>query len=130
MKLVSKRAGIATVGVAACGLVAAAALASPPSGFTPTTLVPEAETAHSFHVNSDRVKLQAKGPVDVRVQRVDIAAGGSSGWHHHPGVVIVAVQTGTVTYVDSNCDTTSYGAGSPNGSVFIESGDDHMRCAT
>jgi quercetin dioxygenase-like cupin family protein len=124
VKLVSKRAGIATVGVAACGLVAAAALASPPSGFTPTTLVPEAETAHSFHVNSDRVKLQAKGPVDVRVQRVDIAAGGSSGWHHHPGVVIVAVETGTVTYVDSNCDTTSYGAGSPNGSVFIESGDD------
>ena len=124
MKLASKRAVAASVGVAACGLVAAAALASPPSGFTPTNLVPEAEIAEGFHVNSDRVKLQTKGPTDVRVQRVDIAPGGRSGWHHHPGVVIVAVERGTVTYVDSNCDATSYGAGSPNGSVFVESGDD------
>ena len=124
MKLANKRAVVATVGVAACGLVAAAAFASPPSGFTPTNLVPEAEIARSFHVNSDRIKLQTKGPVDVRVQRVDIAPGGRSGWHHHPGVVIVAVETGTVTYVDSNCVATSYGAGSPNGSVFVESGDD------
>jgi quercetin dioxygenase-like cupin family protein len=124
VKLASKRAGVATVGAAACGVVAAAALASPPSGFTPTNLVPEAEIAESFHVNSDRIKLQTKSPADVRVQRVDIAPGGRSGWHHHPGVVIVAVETGTVTYVDSDCQATSYGAGSPNGSVFVESGDE------
>ena len=123
MKYARKRVAVATVGVAACGVVAAAALASPPSGFTPTNLVPEAEIAESFHVNSDRVKFQTKGPTDVRVQRIDIAPGGRSGWHHHPGVVIVAVETGTVTYVDSDCDATSYGAGSPNGSVFVESGD-------
>ena len=124
MRLASKRAVVATVGVAACGLVAAAAFASSPSGFTPTNLVPEAEIAERFHVNSDRVKLQTKGPVDVRVQRVDIAPDGRSGWHHHPGVVIVAVQSGTVTYVDSDCDAISYGAGSPHGSVFVESGDE------
>ena len=123
MKYARKRAVIAAIGVAACCVGAAAALASPPSGFTPTNLVPEAEIAESFHVNSDRIKLQTKGPTDVRVQRVDIAPGGRSGWHHHPGVVIVTVETGTVTYVDSNCDATSYGAGSPNGSVFVESGD-------
>ena len=124
MKLASKRAAVATIGVAACGAVAAAALASAPSGFTPTNLVPEAEIAQRVRVNSDRVKLQTKGPVDVRVQRVDIAPGGRSGWHHHPGVVIVAVEAGTVTYLDSNCDATSYGAGSPNGSVFVEAGDE------
>jgi quercetin dioxygenase-like cupin family protein len=124
VKPARKRAAVATVGAAACGLVAAAALASPPSGFTPTNLVPEGEIAESSHVNSDRVKLQTNGPVDVRVQRVDIAPGGHSGWHHHPGVVIVAVQSGTVTYVDSDCEATSYGAGSPNGSVFVESDDE------
>ena len=122
MKLASKRAAVATVGVFACGAVAAAA--SPPVGFTPTNLVSEAEIAERFHVNSDGVKLQTKGPVDVRVQRVDIAPGGRSGWHHHPGVVIVAVEKGTVTYVDSDCDATSYGAGLSNGSVFVESGDE------
>ena len=124
MKYARKRAAVATVGVAVCGVVAAAALASPPSGFTPTNLVPEAEIAKRFHVNSDGVKLKTKGPADVRVQRVDIAPGGRSGWHHHPGLVIVAVETGTVTYVDSDCDAISYGAGSPNGSVFVESGDE------
>ena len=124
MKYARKRAAVATVGVAACSVAAAAAFASPPSGFTPTNLVPEAEIAESVHVNSDRVKLQTKGPTDVRVQRIDIAPGGRSGWHHHPGVVIVAVQTGTVTYVDSDCEPTAYGAGAPNGSVFVESGDE------
>ena len=123
MKLASKRAAIATVGVATCGVVAAVALASPPSGFTPTNLVAEAEIAERVHLKSDGVKFKTKGPVDVRVQRIDIAPGGRSGWHHHPGVVIVAVQSGTVTYVDSDCNATSYGAGSPNGSVFVESGD-------
>ena len=125
MKLARKRAAVATVGVAVCGVVAAAALASPPSpGFTGTNLVPEAEIAERLHLNSDGVKFQTKGPADVRVQRIDIAPGGRSGWHHHPGVVIIAVQTGTVTYVDSNCDAISYGAGSPNGPVFTESGDE------
>jgi quercetin dioxygenase-like cupin family protein len=123
VKLASKRAVVASVGAAACGLVAATALASSPSGFTPTNLVPEAELAQRVHVDSDRVKLKTKGPVDVRVQRIDIAPGGRSGWHHHPGVVIVAVESGTVTYVDSDCDAISYGAGSPHGSVFVESGD-------
>ena len=124
MKLASKRTAVATVGVVACGVVAAATFASPPTGFTAANLVPEAEIAKRFHVNSDRVKLQTKGPADVRVQRVDIVPGGRSGWHHHPGVVIVAVESGTVTYVDSDCDAISYGAGSPNGSVFVESGDE------
>jgi quercetin dioxygenase-like cupin family protein len=124
VKLASKRGVVATVGVAACGVVAAAALASPPSGFTPTNLVPEAEIAERLHLNSDRVKFQTKGPVDVRVQRIDVAPGGRSGWHHHPGMVIVAVERGTVSYVDSDCDAISYGAGSPDGSVFVESGDE------
>jgi quercetin dioxygenase-like cupin family protein len=124
MKLASKRAAVATVGVAACGVVAAAAFASPPSGFTPTNLVPEAEIAERVHLNSDGVKFKTKGPTDVRVQRIDLAPGGRSGWHHHPGMVIVAVQSGTVTYVDSNCHAIAYGAGSPNGSVFVESGDE------
>jgi quercetin dioxygenase-like cupin family protein len=124
VKLASKRAAVATVGMAACGVAAAAALASPPSGFTPTNLVPEAEIAKPFHLKSDGVKFKTRVPVDVRVQRIDIAPGGRSGWHHHPGMAIVAVEAGTVTYVDSDCHATAYGPGSPNGSIFVESGDE------
>jgi quercetin dioxygenase-like cupin family protein len=123
VKLTHKRVAVPAVGFAVCGVVAAAALASPSSGFFVTNLVAEAERPAPVHVNSDRVKFQTKDPVDVRVQEVNFDAGGRSGWHHHPGIVIVAIKTGTLTVVDANCHETTYGDGSPNGSVFIESGD-------
>jgi quercetin dioxygenase-like cupin family protein len=126
VKYVRKRAAVATVGFAVCGVAAAAAVASPPFQFFATNLVAEAELTERVHVNSDRVKFQTKDPVDVRVQEVTVAPGGRSGWHHHPGMVIVAVQTGVVTVVEADCDTTTYGVGSPNGSVFVESGDQPM----
>jgi hypothetical protein len=34
------------------------------------------------------------------------------------------VERATVTYVDSDCEAIAYGAGLPNGSVFVESGDE------
>jgi quercetin dioxygenase-like cupin family protein len=126
VKHARKRAAVATVGVAASALAVTAALASPPIGFHPTTFVAEAERPAPIHLNSDRVKFQTKGPVDVRVQTITIDPGGRSGWHHHPGMVIVAVQTGTVTLYDTDCNATSYGAGSPNGAVFVEYGDEPM----
>lgn len=119
-----KRVHVVAAVVAGVAIGALApALASPPSGFTSTNLV-RADLDATVHVNSDRVKLQTKDPTDVLVQRVDIAAGGSSGWHHHPGMVIVAVQSGVVTVWESDCATATYGPGQPNGSVFVESGDD------
>jgi quercetin dioxygenase-like cupin family protein len=125
VKHARKWAVVATVGFAVCGVVVAVAVASPPTpGFATTNLVAEAEGPNPVHVNSDRVKFQTKDPVDVRVQEVNIAPGGRSGWHHHPGVVIIAVKEGMVTFVEgADCSATTYGPGSPNGSVFVESGD-------
>jgi quercetin dioxygenase-like cupin family protein len=123
VKRARKRAATVAAGVAVCGVAATGALASPPFQFFATNLVSEAELQTRTHVNSDRIKFQTKGPADVRVQEVTIAPGGRSGWHHHPGIVIVAVQTGMVTVVEANCGTTTYGTGSPNGSAFVESGD-------
>jgi hypothetical protein len=50
--------------------------------------------------------------------------GGYSGWHHHPGIVIVTVASGDVTFTNSDCSSTTYGPGLPAGSVFVEGGDD------
>jgi len=100
VKHARKRAAAATVGFAVCGVVVAVAVASPPFKFSATNLVAEAEMPNPVHVNSDRVKFRTKDPVDVRVQEINIEPGGRSGWHHHPGVVIVAVKEGTVTFVD------------------------------
>ncbi|HLM22979.1 MAG TPA: hypothetical protein VK390_15845 [Propionibacteriaceae bacterium] len=123
MKLNRKHVIAATVGGVAIGLLGPAALASPSSGFTPTNLV-KADLDKTVHLNSDRVKFQTKDPTDVLVQKIVTDPGGSSGWHHHPGMVIVAVQSGSLTVWDSNCNQETYGPGLPNGSVWVESGDE------
>ena len=79
---------------------------------------------HKIKINSDGVKLQTKKPTDVRVQRFDFQAGGYTGWHHHPGLVIIAVESGALTFWDSKCHATTYGPGLPHGSVLTESGDE------
>jgi quercetin dioxygenase-like cupin family protein len=116
-----KRLSIAIVGVVAIGVFTAVALASVGVGFAPETLA-TANLVNRVEANSDRVKLQTKGPTDVRVQKIVISPGGYSGWHHHPGVVIVTVASGAVTFT-SGCTTTTYGPGLATGSVFVESGD-------
>jgi hypothetical protein len=118
-----KKWAAATVGVAVIGTLAAVALGSPGSGFAPTNLV-TANFDNDIHLNSDRVKFQTKDPTYVRVQTIVIAAGGFSGWHHHPGIVIAAVQSGAVTFTHSDCSSKTYGPGLPNGAVFVEGGDD------
>lgn len=117
------------VGVALIGVLAAVALASPGSGTTSTTLV-TADFEETAHMNSDRVKFETKDATDVRVQRIDFAVGGYSGWHHHPGVIIVAVASGAVTLMDSECNSVTYGPGLPDGAVFVEGGDDPVQASS
>jgi quercetin dioxygenase-like cupin family protein len=109
----------ATVGAAVVGTFAAVALGSGSFLFTSTPLV-TANLDEKVQLNSDRIKLQTKDPTVVRVATVVFGAGGSSGWHHHPGFVIVSVKSGSVTVWASDCSQTTYVAGS----AFVESGDD------
>lgn len=119
------------VALVAAGAVAVgtAGLATPTVGVTPETLV-TATLKDIALVNHDRVKLQTKGDVAVRVQRLTFGAGGTTGWHHHPGAVIVAIASGSVTLREENCGvSTTYGPGLPAGSVFVE-GHDESHVAT
>jgi hypothetical protein len=118
-----KKLSLAIVGVAAIGTWAAVALGSPGVGFHTENLV-TANVANDVKFNSDRVKFQTKDPTDVRVQRIVIDPGGYSGWHHHPGILIVSVLSGQVTFTNSDCSSTTYGPGLPAGSAFVEGGDD------
>lgn len=115
----------AIVGAVAIGILATVALGSHmPFLFGATETLVTANFSEAVHLNNDRIKFQTKGPTVVRVQKVAFGPGGSSGWHHHPGFVIVAVATGSVTEWAADCSSKTYGPGSPNGAVFIESGDD------
>jgi hypothetical protein len=100
-----------------------AALGSPGGGFTAPVLV-TANLDHKIKINSDRVKLQTPRRTDVRVQQFVFEAGGYTGWHHHPGLVIIAVASGSLTFWDSKCHARTYGPDLPNGAVLTESGDE------
>jgi hypothetical protein len=110
------------LGALVCGMLAAAALASPPSSITASNLVAKADFNTPVKLDADRIRLRTKEPTDVRMQKIVFAPGGRTGWHHHPGIVLVAVESGQVTFVDARCNATTYGPGSPNGSVFTETG--------
>ena len=118
LRIVKHVAAIAAMSTA--GILATPASGSPGSGITPTTYV-TSDLTEVVDFNHDRVKFQTKDPTTVRVQKLEFAPGGHTGFHHHPGVVIVSIQSGSLTLVDGSCGTEVHAAGS----VFVE-GEDHV----
>jgi hypothetical protein len=117
------------VATSVAATLAAVALGEPGFGVAPENLV-TANFDHTVHMNSDRVKFQTKDPSDVRVQKLVFGANSRTGWHHHPGIVIVTVQSGAVTLWQSDCSSKTYGPGLPNGAVFAEGGDDPVQATS
>jgi hypothetical protein len=109
-------------------IIPAAAIGSPSSGVSFTTL-----TVQNFsdpdQINGDRIKFQTKDPTIVRIQSATWASGSTSGWHHHPGVIIGVVTSGSITVWDGACRQKTYGPGLPLGAVFLE-GDNQLMQAT
>lgn len=96
-------------------------------------------SADAFHIRSTDgfdVEIKTKDSTDIAVSNVVVSPGGTSGWHSHPGPVLVVVKTGTITFYragkhggqngdDENgdngknaptCSRTVY----PAGSAFVE----------
>ena len=64
-----------------------------------------------------RISIRTKGPSDILQTKIVVQPGGDTGWHSHPGPVIVVVKSGTITeYHENGCVTTHH-----EGSVFFES---------
>lgn len=118
------RTALVSVGLlVVAGTAGGIALAEPPNaGFIPDPPMAKVDLQKLVHLNRDGVKFQTRGPTDVTVQKITFAPGGNSGWHHHPGMVLVAVQSGAVTVTDAKCRKTVYGPGQTAGSAFVESG--------
>lgn len=99
--------------------LAGAAVATPGVNFGPPTPLARGTLAESVHYNTGEVKFQTKGAVDFVTQTITIGPSGSSGWHSHPGVVLVTVQSGDLLHYEADCSATSQSAGS----AFTEAGD-------
>jgi quercetin dioxygenase-like cupin family protein len=103
------------------GFAAGLAWATPPQGFTATSLVGpvEFDEFDSMAETDDwRVRLKAKGESDVFVTHLQIVPGGHGGWHSHPGPSIICVKAGTATFYDDCVDFVPQVY--PAGSGFVE----------
>jgi len=132
---------LSTIGAAIVIAAATTAplLATPPSGFTGTTLAigrfAEIE-AFNHLVPPDFWKLRhnrdlwlsvqkTKGASDVYVQSNVWVPGGATGWHTHPGHSLIIVTAGTVTAYegdDRRCTPHMYTVGMG----FVDEGGDHV----
>jgi quercetin dioxygenase-like cupin family protein len=91
----------------------AVASADTPLGFT-SVLIGRGQSAHSFGIH------QRKGN-DVATNQNTIQPAGYSGWHSHPGITVLILQSGQVTLFSEpiaggECSIHTYTAGQ----VFLE----------
>jgi quercetin dioxygenase-like cupin family protein len=105
--------------VALAAVVVGPVLATAGAGFH-QTIQSRATVDGRIHAKGSEIKLDSKGPVDFVTVTLVIDPLATSGWHTHPGVVIVSVASGSLTFYDEGCNATVHAAGS----AFVESGDD------
>ena len=112
--------------VALSAVFAGTALATGAVDFTSTPLARGTMTAtvhFKAHIHGSpkaQIAFETKGAVVINTVMITVKPGGSSGWHSHPGFVLVTVKQGAVTFYDTSCSPTVY----PEGTSFVESADD------
>jgi len=79
----------------------------------PLLIIPQAQG----HSTEKHVNLHVNGPSDTLQALLVFQPGGETGWHIHPGPVIVVVKSGALVETHSDGCTTLH----PTGSVFFES---------
>lgn len=109
------------VGTAPSGIVAGPILAR-------GDFVDDVDVKIKLERDGRTVVSNAPGGGEVMVQEITIAPGGTTGWHSHPGPVVVVVKAGTLMYVRAagdECVETAYSAGT----AFVDSGQGHAHTA-
>jgi hypothetical protein len=103
-------------------------LAEPASGVTPTVLARgmyepfKVKTDPSSPVDFD---ARAKSHVDVVVRQHAYVAGGSTGWHSHPGPVFITVTQGQLTFYEVD-DPTCTPRFVHAGEGYVDDGHGHI----
>ena len=92
-------------------------------GFTPTVLA--RGNLGTYHIQSKAgeydAELKSHDNTDIVVVKNVVTPGGHSGWHYHPGPVLVTVASGTITFYmgdDPTCSPQVH----PAGTTFFENG--------
>ncbi len=87
-----------------------------PSSGVVSALLGRGTNPDRVRINTSDVRLFTTAPTDVVTQTLTFQPGGTSGWHGHPGAVLVVVKSGTFTRYDARCNARVYTAGQ----AFVE----------
>jgi len=122
MKRTTLLVTVAVTVLAFLALGVGAALATTPKGVTPTPLT--RATLGKFEAENNAIEVESEHTsADFALAKVVIEPGGTTGWHHHPGVALVSVNSGAVTEYDKNCNKSVFKAGEgfseSNGEVHV-----------
>lgn len=118
---------------AAAGTAGGAILLTPGTG-----IISAAVKARASFVDPTDIKIKVKGghqevihvedAQESVVQEIVISPGGATGWHSHPGPVVVLIKSGTMSFYDGDdptCSVRTYSAGQ----AFVDSGQGHVHIA-
>lgn len=106
-------------------IAATSAQATPPSGFNGTVQWQGRFDPMNVKVKTDGIdaRLHSKDAANLLVVKFDVAPGGTSGWHTHPGMSLVTVISGEITLYDAAlCTPKRLTAGQ----TFVDEGGDHV----
>ena len=103
---------------------------TPSSGIINNQLVRATFDAVNVHAeyNGDRFELKTKQTSDVVVVQSSMDPGGTTGWHFHPGPIIVAMTGGALTLYDGD-DRSCAPHVFPAGTGFVDQGGGHVHIA-
>lgn len=115
-------------------MTAAAGAASAQTPPTVTFNVLARGTYDAFKVETEGlvdVELKAKAPLDVVIREHNYPVGSSTGWHTHPGPVLITVIEGELSFYevdDPTCTPKVVRAGEtyPLGGGYVDSGRGHV----
>ena len=123
--------------ISALSLGVGSVLATPPSGILSATVFARATSGFAdptdlqFRINVSgpgREVIHVRNAEETVVQQIIIAPGGHTGWHSHPGPVVVVVKSGQISFYDGDDPTCTVRTLSA-GEAFIDSGQGHVHIA-
>jgi len=110
-----RRAALVTI-LTCSFVVPAPAFATPAAGVVSNVIIAQGATLGPVKERADvgdswGVNLQDKGQSEFFFQDLVVGPGGYTGWHSHPGILLITVKEGSLEFYDKDCAKHTYAAG-------------------
>jgi len=103
------------LGIAASAAVVSLAVATDPAGIVSNVFVAQGTAGRiDEHIqigSAWKLTPETQGESEFFHQDLVVGPGGRSGWHSHPGILLITVKEGSVDWYDNDCAKHTYAAG-------------------